>query len=244
MLRFADLISGVNLIVYYSNIVFLMIHFNTRDQISGQIQSASSADLLQVNRQALSYTAGFGVINFLFAIPAFFTIDTVGRRSLLLCTFPFMAIAHFITMAAFVVESDVGIRLALFGMYFFGVAYSVAEGPVPFVYASESMPLYMRELGMGIVVSINWMFNWLIAFTGPWFFNAFSAWGTFLWYGIWCIILWFMIFCFVPETRMLSLEELDVVFDSVTFKEFNSHAWQKLRWHLHLTQDKPARLYE
>lgn len=84
--------------------------------------------------------------------------------------------------------------LAIIGMYLFGVAYSPGEGPVPFVYSAESMPLYVRDIGMGCVTSFNWFFNWLIAITGPAFFAAFKSWGAFLWYAVWCMILWFMIF--------------------------------------------------
>jgi hypothetical protein len=40
---------------------------------------------------ALCASLGFGIINFLFAIPAIYTIDTFGRRGLLLTTFPLMA---------------------------------------------------------------------------------------------------------------------------------------------------------
>lgn len=38
----------------------------------------------------------------------------------------------------------------------FSVAYSPGEGPVPFVYGSESLPLYCRDLGMSLVTAINW----------------------------------------------------------------------------------------
>jgi hypothetical protein len=39
---------------------------------------------------ALLASWGFGIINFLFAFPAIWTIDTFGRRTLLLFTFPNM----------------------------------------------------------------------------------------------------------------------------------------------------------
>lgn len=39
---------------------------------------------------ALWASFGFGLINFLFAWPAVYTIDTFGRRALLLFTFPNM----------------------------------------------------------------------------------------------------------------------------------------------------------
>lgn len=152
----------------------------------------------------LLFSLGFGIINFLFALPAFYTIDTLGRRSLLLLTFPFLALFQFLTAMAFVGPNKITradkntvhwqYRLAIVGMYLFGVAYSPGEGPVPFVYAAESMPLYIRDIGMGCVTAVNWFFNWLIAITAPAFFGTFGSAGAFLWYAGWCVILWFMIF--------------------------------------------------
>ncbi len=58
---------GVNVIAYYSSEIFLQ------------------ANVSEVG--ALAASLGWGVVNWLFAIPAFYTIDTFGRRNLLLCTF-------------------------------------------------------------------------------------------------------------------------------------------------------------
>lgn len=44
------------------------------------------------------------------------------------------------------------------------------------------------RLGMGIVTSLNWLFNGLLAFTWPFFEQDFHWWGAFLWYAIWCVI--------------------------------------------------------
>ena len=138
------------------------------------------------NTGILLYSAGFGIINFAFALPAFYLIDAFGRRSLLLVTFPLLGFAQLLTAGAFLghqqrasTGSDAQVtshwKLAIAGMYLFGIIYSPGEGPVPFVYAAESMPLYIRDIGMGCVTSINWLFNWLIAFTLPGFFVKFNA---------------------------------------------------------------------
>jgi len=101
---------------------------------------------------------GFGIINFLLAVPAVYTIDTFGRRSLLLATFPFMALFHLVTGLGFLCEGRARKILVMVGMcksYYvcisgnpagtdgclvdgFGVAYSPGEGPVPFVESPES----------------------------------------------------------------------------------------------------------
>lgn len=59
---------------------------------------------------------GFGIINFLLAIPAVYTIDTFGRRSLLLATFPFMALFHLVTGLGFLCKGRVMKILVMVGM--------------------------------------------------------------------------------------------------------------------------------
>lgn len=58
-------------------------------------------------------------------------MDWVGRRHLLLATFPFLALFQFL-MAG--LPSRTGMVVA---MYFFCFFYSIGEGPVPFVSPME-----------------------------------------------------------------------------------------------------------
>jgi len=93
---------------------------------------------------------GVGIIQFVFAIPAFFTIDRFGRRNLLPLTFPFLALFQLFSAIAFrtghVPTGNVPIdnpdkdhtqthsaHLIIAGLYLFALAYSPGEGPVPFV---------------------------------------------------------------------------------------------------------------
>ena len=66
----AQQLCGINIIAFYSTTVFKESGFS--------------------EFTAMVASMGFGLINFLFAFPAFWTIDTFGRRSLLLFTFPQM----------------------------------------------------------------------------------------------------------------------------------------------------------
>lgn len=82
--------------------------------------------------QALYASIGFGAINFLFAFPAVFTIDTFGRRSLLLATFPNMCWTLLAGGMCFFIQ-DTGLRTTLVAVfvYIFTAFYSIGEGPVP-----------------------------------------------------------------------------------------------------------------
>ena len=59
---------------------------------------------------------GFGIINFVFAIPAIFAIDSFGRRNLLLTTFPLMALFQLLTGLAFLFKGEAQTVLVMVGM--------------------------------------------------------------------------------------------------------------------------------
>ncbi|KAF2634027.1 hypothetical protein P280DRAFT_554874 [Massarina eburnea CBS 473.64] len=209
---FLQQFCGVNVTAYYSSTI-LKDHAHYSD------------------RSSLLISMGFGIINFLFAIPAIWTIDSFGRRNLLLATFPFMALFQIVMVIAFALPNTSPAQhvLVILGMYLFGVAYSPGEGPVPFVYSAESMPLYNRDWGMGIVTSINWFWNFFISITWPRFSSAFTVSGAFGWYAAWCVVGWFLILFLVPETKDLTLEELDQVFEGST-REHVAHGKRQVEW--------------
>lgn len=195
VVMFMQQFCGINVIAYYSSSIFV------------------ESGITEIKAIVASW--GFGMINFLFAIPAFYTIDTFGRRNLLLTTFPLMSI--FLLMAGFgfwVSEDNINGRLGCIatGIYLFAAVYSSGEGPVPFTYSAEAFPLYIRDIGMGFATATCWFFNFILAFTWPRLKNAFKPQGAFGWYAAWNIIGFFLVLWFLPETKGLTLEELDEVF--------------------------------
>src|SRR5579871_4635048 len=133
---------------------------------------------------ALSASLGFGVINFLFAIPAVYTIDTFGRRNLLLTTFPLMSIFLLFTGFSFwIPQEKPRVACVALGIYLFGMVYSPGEGPVPFTYSAEAYPLYVRNVGMSLATATTWFFNFLLSVTWPSLKRAFKPQGAFGWYA-------------------------------------------------------------
>ncbi|KAH8107850.1 MFS sugar transporter [Cristinia sonorae] len=206
IVMFLQQFCGVNVIAYYSSNIFSEAHFS------------------DIN--ALLASWGFGMINWLFAFPAVYTIDTFGRRNLLLTTFPLMSIFLLMTGFAFwIPEGNGRIAVVALGIYLFGMAYSPGEGPVPFTYSAEAYPLYIRDVGMSFSTSILWFFNFVVAITFPRLLGAFKPQGAFGWYAAWNVVGFILILLFVPETKALSLEELDQVFSVPT----HTHAAYQLK---------------
>ena len=147
-------------------------------------------------------------INVVLSGPLLYMADPIRRRSSKSITFTLPAV---LCMAAIFLASSTWI-VPLIGSYLFGIAYSLGEGPAPFYYAAESMPLYIRDQGMSLVVSINWLFSCLLVLTLPKVFVALGSEKILQLLICLCIESWLMVYFLVPETQHLSLEQLDFVF--------------------------------
>ncbi|CAI7584556.1 unnamed protein product [Penicillium pancosmium] len=215
IVMFMQQFCGVNVIAYYSTTIF---------QDSGYGLST-----------ALLASMGTGILNWVFALPAVFTIDTWGRRNLLLFTFPFLALFLLWSGFSFWIEADnpeskKRVAMVTTGMYLFEIFYSPGEGPVPFTYSAEAFPLHVREVGMSWATATTWCFNFILSFTWPHLLTAFKPQGAFGWYAAWCLIGWVLVLLFVPETKALTLEELDQVF-SVPTRKHASYQLKNAWWH-------------
>jgi hypothetical protein len=90
-------------------------------------------------RIALIVSLGCGITNWIFALPAVYTIDTFGRRNLLLTTFPLMSLFLLFTGFSFWIPDDnARVGCVATGIYLFMIVYSPGEGPVPFTYSAEA----------------------------------------------------------------------------------------------------------
>ena len=185
---------GINIIAFYSSTIFVL----------------SGADALH----ALLASWGFGAVNFVFAWPAIWTIDTFGRRNLLLFTFPQMAWTLLGAGFCYFIPSDSTAHLGMiaFFIFLFAAFYSPGEGPVPFTYSAEVFPLSHREVGMGWAVATCLFYAAVLSITFPALLKAFGVTGAFGFYAGLNVVALVMIFLFVPETKQRTLEELDYVF--------------------------------
>ncbi|KAF5022002.1 hypothetical protein F66182_5959 [Fusarium sp. NRRL 66182] len=190
----AQQMCGINIIAFYSTSVF---------------RDAGASD-----NQALLASMGFGLVNFVFAWPAVWTIDTFGRRSLLLFTFPQMAWTLLAAGLCTLIPGTGGLHMALVALfvYLFAAFYSPGEGPVPFTYSAEVFPLSHREVGMSWAVATCLFWAAVLSITFPLILAKLHAVGAFGMYSGFNIIALVMIFLLLPETKQRTLEELDYIF--------------------------------
>ncbi|KAI7287072.1 MFS transporter [Hortaea werneckii] len=208
----AQQMCGINIIAFYSATIFSAAGFSTRD--------------------SLLVSWGFGLTNFVFAWPAVYTIDTFGRRGLLIFTFPNMAWSLLTAGLCFLIDDSSTAHIALVALFVFIFAafYSPGEGPVPFTYSAEVFPLSHREVGMSWAVATNNFWAAILSMSLPRMLAAFTPTGTFGFYAGLNVLAFFMILFFLPETKQRTLEELDYVFGVSTRKHAAFELNEQIPW--------------
>lgn len=169
---------------------------------------------------ALLASWGFGIINFVFAWPAIWTIDTYGRRTLLLFTFPNMCWTLLAAGLCNLIPQSSSAHLGLIALfiYLFDAFYSPGEGPVPFTYSAEVFPLSHREVGMSWAVVTNNFWATVVSLTFPRQLKAFGITGAFGFYAAMNALAFVMIFLWMPETKQRSLEGMSGKIDGHRIK--------------------------
>ncbi|OAA65817.1 Sugar/inositol transporter [Niveomyces insectorum RCEF 264] len=186
--------SGVNIIAFYSSTIFAEAGYSVKS--------------------TLLAAWGNGVIMFVFAFPALYTMDTFGRRNLLLTTFPNMAWCLLASGLCFLMNEGNSARVPLivFFVCLFSALYGPGIGPMPSIYFSEAFPLSHREIGGAITIVINNAVGSALSLTFPALLHKLGPTGAFGFYAGLCILAFVVIFMIIPETKQRTLEELDYIF--------------------------------
>ncbi|EXJ78128.1 hypothetical protein A1O3_09289 [Capronia epimyces CBS 606.96] len=194
ILMIAQQMSGINIMGFYSATVFT--------------QAGSSV------RDSLLVSWGFNMVAGAFTAPSLWMIDRLGRRTLLLSTFPNM----FWTLLAagfcfyIPITSEAHLGLIAFFVFLFTAFYSLGEGCCAFAYSAEVFPITHAEVGMSWAVATNNFWATALSLTFPRMLTVMGPTGAFGFYAGLNIIAMIFIFLACPETKMRSLEELDMVF--------------------------------
>ncbi|KIV82060.1 hypothetical protein PV11_04196 [Exophiala sideris] len=205
-------LCGINIIAFYSSTIFVQAGFSMLG--------------------ALVASSVFGFVNFIGAFPAIWTMDSLGRRSLLLLTLPLMALTMLFTGLSFSIPPENAAHFGLVAtlIYLFCALYSPGMGPVPNTYSAEVFPLSHREVGMSLAVATANFWAAILSLTFPRMVTALNSEGALVLYAILNVLALVLVFLFVPETKQKTLDELDGVF-SVSTRMFIKYQTTKyLPW--------------
>ncbi|KAI9063951.1 AmMst-1 [Trametes sanguinea] len=169
-------------------------------------------------------SVAINIVNMGMTLPGMWAVDRFGRRSLLLWGAVLMCICEYLVAILGVtisIENLAGQR-ALIGIVCIYVGtFAATWGPVAWVIVGEIFPLNVRAKGISLSAASNWLWNWALAFATPYLVNSgkgnaglgvkvFFIWGSTC---AGCIL--FTYFC-IPETKGLSLEQIDLLYQNST----------------------------
>ncbi|RFU27151.1 hypothetical protein B7463_g9175, partial [Scytalidium lignicola] len=219
-------------------------------QIIGFYSSTIFANAGASNTGALLASFGFGLVLFVFSFPAVWTIDTFGRRGLVIFTFPHLFWSLLAAGMSFYIPGNGSGRTGAiaFFIYIFSAFYGPGGGPIPFTYSAEVFPLSHREVGMAWAVATNNFWASVITFAFPRMLQTMTTPGTFGFYAGLNLLALIMVFLWMPETKQRTLEQLDEIFSGsmrthMKFQVKEVLPWWVRRWVLQKKGEKQPQLY-
>lgn len=107
-------------------------------------------------------------------------------------------------------------------VYLIALVYSLGVGPLCWVYASEIHSNATRHYGLALASATQWLFNFAQAQASPYMIDALDY-KIFFFFGCINVVAFSAFVFFLPETKGKSLEEMDVIFGSVSKGEREAH---------------------
>ncbi|WVQ72697.1 hypothetical protein IAR50_002257 [Cryptococcus sp. DSM 104548] len=156
-------------------------------------------------------------VNVIFSFPGILAVDRAGRRPVLLYGGAIMFIGQIVVGSvskAYPDDKVAGDVLIAFTCMFVA-SFAASWGPVAWVVCGEAFPIRLSSLCVTLCTASNWLFNLIIAFAAPQIQAIIGTGITFIWAGCLALFFVFVFFC-VPETRGLSIDEVDALYLSHT----------------------------
>ncbi|KAF9943748.1 hypothetical protein BGZ70_005480 [Mortierella alpina] len=184
----------------------------------------------------------FTLVNVLSTPFSFWFVERFGRRSMLLYGAIGMTVCEFIVAIIGVTVGfnhtsvidgvtiannipAVNAQIAFIAIYIF--FFATTWGPGAWVLIGEIFPLTIRSRGVALSTASNWFWNFIIGFITPYLVgteyanmqsSVFFLWGTL------CALCIVYAYFLVPETKGLTLEQVDQMLEEVSPRK--SAAWK------------------
>ena len=192
-IMFAQICTGINTIIYYAPTIFKIAGFDS-------------------NLNAIYATTGIGIVNFLMTIIAIFFTDRLGRKPLLYFGLTGVMLSLLALGCAFQFEAVLGANLkwvAVGSLVAYIVCFAFSLGPIGWILVSEVFPLKVRGLAMSICTVSNFAFNFFVVGSFPILINRLGGAITFWGFAAVSFLCILFVFFFVPETKGISLEQIE-----------------------------------
>eukprot|EP01117_Protostelium_nocturnum_P014667 TRINITY_DN5602_c0_g1_i1.p1 TRINITY_DN5602_c0_g1~~TRINITY_DN5602_c0_g1_i1.p1 ORF type:complete len:475 (+),score=128.14 TRINITY_DN5602_c0_g1_i1:151-1575(+) len=191
-LQFFQQWTGINIILYFGTELYEALHFSRQMSIIG-FPLVNSA------------------VNMVATVPGMWLVERAGRKFLMVAGGFGMAISLIlVTVFGQVDVNRLGPGAITFIMVF-TIFFASSWGPVVWVYQSEIFPLRYRAKGTAASTVSNWVWNAIVSKIAPLILAKINYYTYLIWGGFCIAMALFALFC-VPETKGLTLEQIEVLF--------------------------------
>ena len=178
-------LDGINAIIYYTADIFRM----------------AGAD----KASALMQSVIIGFTNLIMTLVAMAVIDRVGRKALLLIGSVTFVISH--ALAAWVFATHAQGWIVIAAMMGIVGTHAYSQGAVVWVIINELLPNAVRASGAAVVCFLIWVLCAGVSWSFP-VVAAKSGAYAFGFFALMMVLQFFLVLKFLPETKGISLEEL------------------------------------
>lgn len=196
LIAFFNQLSGINFILYYAPEILSKIGLGAKDSLLNSI--------------------AIGGTNLIFTFVGLYLIDRLGRRKLLVIgSFGYILSLAMVAICFALHASPV---LLMFFLLLFIAAHAIGQGAVIWVFISEIFPNKIRATGQSFGASVHWVFAAIITLITPFFLDDKNGifkknpWPIFAFFAGMMVLQLLWVFFKMPETKGVSLEELESKF--------------------------------
>ncbi|MBE2204209.1 MAG: sugar porter family MFS transporter [Chthoniobacterales bacterium] len=192
-LQIIQQLTGINVVMYYAPKIFALAGFE------------------DVNEQMWG-TVIVGVTNVLATFIAIAFVDKLGRKPIMYAGFVVMGLALLTVGSLFNADIEKNPSLgypAIGALLVFIIGFAMSAGPIIWVICSEIYPLAGRDLGVTCSTATNWISNAIVGQTFLTMLSTLGGGNTFLLYGGLNVLFILFFLVLVPETKGISLEQIE-----------------------------------
>ncbi|KAK1981149.1 quinate permease [Colletotrichum cereale] len=211
-------LTGVNIITYYSPRIFETLGI-----------TGTSTMLFATGFYGIAKTLGMVIFTVWLA-------EKVGRRNGLIWgafigSLPMWYIGSYVMKADPASQAAAGNTdrsawgyIAMLCVYLYGLIYCATWQGITWLYCSEVFSLDIRMLCVAITTADQWLWSFIVSRTTPYMITS-LGYGTYMFFGTLMILMGIWAFFFVPETKGLTLEDMDLLF----MRSMHNTVWTALR---------------
>ena len=187
LIAFFNQASGINFVLYYAPRIFE--------------QAGIASD------NVLGASIPIGIVNLIFTILGMYLIDKVGRKTLLMIG----SIGYILTLLGVAWAFSTGAQGVIVVAFVsaFVASHAIGQGAVIWVFISEIFPNTVRDSGMSLGSGTHWIFAALITMITLPVLEMFSTSTVFFFFAAMMGIQLLWVIFKMPETKGVSLEELE-----------------------------------